>query len=933
MLVALSCRAQDLRYFSGQSWSTEEGLPQNSIHALAQTRDGYLWIATEAGLSRYNGSSFKVFDTKTDSAFRSNDICCLVQLSGDLWVGTSDGLVRMHDGQFVRYAEPAGLPAHAILSLHASRESLLIETTSGWAGWNGQRIQPVTAPPDATDWSNKQGTHWQWAPQSVTISTHGNSHTWHTGIELPKGRISTVLVDREGVAWIGMNNGLFIANPITATVMPVPALHRSSILSIFEDAEGSHWIGTETSGLHVLRQLTFRSEAALTGTAVTGVTQTTDHEVWVGTRDDGLRRLRDGVLDQPFSDVTFTSAVTLCLSPAIGNGLWVGTPDGLNYVAIDSSKQGTPHVQRITSADGLPDDYIRSLAASGDGSVWVGTPHGLAHLQKEGGKFKAVNLSSADGLGGDLIGALLLTSNATHDLWASTSGGLSLVRSDGRITNFTTKNGLPSLIATALTQDREGTIWVATDDGSLSLFDGKRFVMVMKPDSSRGSDNKIQSIIADGSGALWLRMERGIRRISALSLKACIRDQQCPLKDDAIVTFGLADGLPNDEIVAGASSAALLASNGELWFPSRGGVAVVDTLRLPINSFMPPVTVERFLVDDVPQPASDSPLEIPFAHSRLTMEYAALSFVAPSEIRYRFMLEGFDHHWTEAGNRRAATYTNLPPGTYTFRVQAMNNDGLWNRVGATLAFRVVPPFYRRWWFITLAVFVFFLALAGLYLLRLRRLRGQFNAVLAERNRMAREIHDTLTQDFVGTSLQLDILSQQLKSGHVEKAIDQVRQTRQLVTDGLEEARRSIWELRANNSQDSLPTRMNRLLQRDTYTGIAPKFHIGGAYRELDARIEREILRITQEALSNIQRHANATDTLVNLLYAADGLTLSVRDNGVGFSLDEAARKEGHYGLVGMRERAFAIDGKLDIVSQSGSGTTVTLNVPLAGSMR
>ncbi len=291
-------------------------------------------------------------------------------------------------------------------------------------------------------------------------------------------------------------------------------------------------------------------------------------------------------------------------------------------------------------------------------------------------------------------------------------------------------------------------------------------------------------------------------------------------------------------------------------------------------------------------------------------------------------MEGFDDHWTDAGNRRSVSYTSLPPGTYRFRVEARNDDGAWNSEGAVVSFRVIPPVYRRWWFLVLVVLALAAVLMGLYLLRLRRLRRQFDAVLAERNRMAREIHDTLTQDFVGTSLQLDILAYQLRSGQVDKAMAQVRQTRQLVTDGLEEARRSIWELRANNSQDSLPTRLRTLLQRDTYAGISPELKIGGAYRALDPRIEREILRIAQEALANVAHHAEASETAVELLYFSDHVTLAIRDNGIGFSVEDAAHKEGHFGLLGMKERAATMDAELDVASEPGCGTNVTLRVPL-----
>jgi signal transduction histidine kinase len=309
------------------------------------------------------------------------------------------------------------------------------------------------------------------------------------------------------------------------------------------------------------------------------------------------------------------------------------------------------------------------------------------------------------------------------------------------------------------------------------------------------------------------------------------------------------------------------------------------------------------------------------------MEYAGLSFIAPSEVRYRFRLEGFDKDWVDAGGRRSASYTNLGPGWYRFVVQAAGEDGVWSAAGAEVRFRVVPPFYRRWWFVVLMVLAGAAVLAGLYLLRLRLLRREFDAVLAERNRMAREIHDTLTQDFVGTSLQLDLVSQQLARGKVELAVEQVKRTRQLVTEGLNEARQSIWELRANSSQDSLPTRLTRLVQREAYAAVGPKLRVGGAYRALDARVEREVLRIAQEALANVVHHAGATEATVELQYASDTLLLMIGDNGRGFVAEEAAGKAGHYGMLGMKERAAAIGGTLEIESEAGQGTRVTLRAP------
>jgi signal transduction histidine kinase/ligand-binding sensor domain-containing protein len=919
-------KGQDLKYLSQQSWSTEEGLPQSSVHSIVQTTDGYLWLATESGLVRFDGFTFQTFDRGNQSAFVSDDVCCLAADGNRLWIGTADGILRLQQGQFDRYGTADGLASAAVESIHVmGGGALFVETVGGWSQWNDKRF---TRLPNAPAELRAEGAGLvavpgssSWRFSSTVVS--GGGRQWHVGQELPAGRIQTVLVDREGLAWVGMNSGLFILSGDKSAGTPVTLLSGNSVLSLFEDAEGNHWVGTETSGVHVLRRLAFRSEAALADQPVTSVAQTKDGSIWVGTRDAGLRHVRSDGQEEQIPENKLTSGVILCLAPEWTGGLWVGTPDGLNYIGADHS------VRRITSADGLPDDYIRALVGDSDGSVWVGTRQGLAHVERFGEHLSVQTLTTNDGLGGDLIGALMFKSG---DLWVATSGGLSVVHSDTSIRNYTARDGLGGTIATAMAEDSAGHLWVAGNNGSLSYMSGDRFFPVGKF-TERGRDGNIEGITNDRLGFLWFRMDRGIRRIAVKALSACVGKDLCTLQDGAMVQYGLSDGLPNDEVVAGEPSAGWLTTHGEIWFPTRGGVAIVDSDHLPANAVAPAIVLQRFSVDDLSEPIGPDLIKIPFGHARFTIEYAGLSFTAPSEVRYRFRLDGFDKSWTDAGNRRSATYTNLTPGHYVFHVQARSKDGAWNLTGAELRFRIVPPIYRRWWFLLLSLLLILALIAGMYMLRLRRLEREFDAVLAERNRMAREIHDTLTQDFVGASLQLDLIAQHLNRGKFELALEQVKRTRQLVTEGLEEARRSIWELRVNNSQDSLPTRLSKVVQRDTFSAIHPRLHVGGAYRVVDPKVERELLRIAQEALSNVLHHARSSETLVELHYSSDMLMLTIEDRGVGFSVNETSGKTGHYGLLGMRERAATIDGTLEVTSDPGQGTKVTLRVPIAQSAR
>jgi signal transduction histidine kinase len=288
------------------------------------------------------------------------------------------------------------------------------------------------------------------------------------------------------------------------------------------------------------------------------------------------------------------------------------------------------------------------------------------------------------------------------------------------------------------------------------------------------------------------------------------------------------------------------------------------------------------------------------------------------------MLEGFDRGWTEAGTRRSAYYTTIPPGKYTFRVQAANNDGLWNTEGAALAFELRPHFYQTVWF-TILLLAAALGLVVLLLrLRLRRAESEFRAVLGERNRIAREIHDTLAQGYVGVSVQLEVLAELLRHGEVDSAANQLDATRGYVREGLADARQSIWALRSQDSgETTLPVRLRRMTEAAGGHGLQSSFSIFGAYRPLPQGTEREILLVAQEAIHNVKKHAGAKHLFVQLEYGPAEIALEVRDDGRGFSSEPAA-PEGHYGLTGMRERAAAIGGTLEVSSEPGIGTTVRL---------
>ncbi|MEO6805828.1 MAG: two-component regulator propeller domain-containing protein [Edaphobacter sp.] len=953
-----------------QSWSTDEGLPQNSVHAILQTHDGFLWAATEGGLARFDGLSFQVFQQSNESAFTSDDVSCLAEDRNEaLWIGTANGLLRESGGLFERFGLDSGLPSATILSVAVDDDSsVLVLTPKGVARVDHGKVTALQVPEneavlaisraaDGSVWlatannlllykNNElhrersismpssagitglavvpsQQAVWLGSVRDVTLLQNGSRHTWSVDRELPGTRIQSLSSDSHGVVWIGTNRGLVSIDAASRAVRPVAGVGSTSVLSTMEDRDGDRWVGTETSGIEVLRLQSFRSVPAIADRSITAIVETTDGAIWLGTKEDGLWRVRSGVVDWPAISSKLASLVILALAPGNHGDLWVGTPDGLNHV-----DGGT--VRTYTSANGLPDDFIRSLLVQPDGTVWAGTRRGLVALNGVSGDVLTI-YTHQDGLQSDSIGALLLPTisrpgeparaeTAGDDLWVATFNGLSRLR-NGHITAFTKASGFPESIVTALARDDSGALWIGTKGDGLSRYLNGAFTTFRQA----GLPKNIDSIVPDGQGRLWMGTEHGVAEVSTAALNECGTDMRCTVP---MSRYGYLDGLPSEDLAANGHPASWKMKNGELWFATPRGVAIVDPSRIGKNPVAPPVAIERFLVDDVEIPLTEKNIRIAPGNARVTIAYAGLSFRAPSQIGFRYMLEGFDQHWTAVGSRRAAYYTNLPPGSYRFRVQAASSDGLWNGASADISFTVERPYYRRWWFYLLILIVVGGLILLLHRLRLRRLQREFNMVLAERNRMAREIHDTLAQDFVGVSLQLEMVAQTLTRGDLPTARGQIDATRTLVREGLEDARQSIWELRAVSAKDSLPTRLSRIVKRAGERGLKAECRVGGTYRPLPPQREEEVLRIAQEAVSNVLRHAGASTLSVDLHYSSKSLRLRIEDDGCGFDVAAASTTGDHFGLKGMQERAAMINGRMQVESLTGKGTSMTIDVDI-----
>jgi ligand-binding sensor domain-containing protein/two-component sensor histidine kinase len=996
VLAGGSARALDphtaLAQYGYQSWQTDTGLPQNTVHAIVQGRGGFLWIATEGGLVRFDGIDFKVL-THANTPELPSDLVddLMVDRDGVLWVSTSGGLARMRNGRVEAFSSTRGIPATQVWrTFQDSSGQVWVLSAAGLFRIEGDRGVRVPLEQDLTEnstlvagsggmlwlgtaegllWSDGQGRFALLGASGevLAVAVDGSGAAWaslRTGLEVCErstcrnvgvpgrstvnalardaagrmwigtdagllagegqsvqafpqatGRVDFLYRDRQGIVWAGTAHGLVRIEPETnggrkngaAEVLP----SGDVFLTAAEDREGDLWLGTEAGGLAVLRDRKFSTLGAAQGLSdeyVLALAQAPDGAVWAGTKNGGVDVYRDGKFHALTTGQGLASNVVLAVATAANGGVWVGTPDGLNLIRGGQ-------VRLFTTADGLADDFVRSLYVDEKGALWVGTRNGLSRYAE--GKF--TTWDATDGLGSDLVGAI--RGDGQGGLWIGTLGGLSHW-SGGRFRNFTKKDGLSSNVVTSLHQDSAGTLWVGTnDDGLNRMRDGKIARVI-----SQQLPLRVIGILEDSSGYLWISSNSGVYRVSRAAL-----DRMADGGASAeVLRFGVADGMRISECSSGGHPAALRLQDGTLWFATLKGIARVDPETMPVNRVAPPVVIEQVSVDEVPR-HSQAALDVAPGHSHYEFDYAGLSFVAPQKVEYRYELEGFDKGWVDAGTRRTAYYTNLPHGRYTFRVMARNNDGVWSHAAATGELTVEPHVWQTWWFRVLLALALLGAAYAAWRRRLAGVEREFQAVLGERARIAREIHDTLAQGFVAVSVHLELVAQLMRSS-ADAAKEQLGHAQAVVRSSLEDARMSIWELRSQTpKREELATRILRMAEEVVAgDGARARVHmqVTGTNHPLHASVERELARIAREAVVNAVRHGTPENILLRLEFDGSMFGMEIRDDGKGFAGAPAGDAEGHFGLLGMRERAETIGAALAVESQAGEGTRVRLTMPL-----
>jgi signal transduction histidine kinase/ligand-binding sensor domain-containing protein len=952
--------------FARRAWQTDSGLPQNTVHSIAQTSDGYVWVATEEGLARFDGLSFTIFDRQNTPALKSNDVRALLTsgkagevlwvctaagatrlyngewrtfttadgLAGDdvaaayedrlgaVWFATSAGLSRYAEGKFTSFTKRDGLEGGGVLAVaEDAGGSLWVGTDEGLSRFDGGVFTTETTGDGPTRAVTAialggDGCLWLGTADGLSCLRDGRPRTFTTADGLPNDRITSLRAGTGGSLWVGTAAGLarWHGGRFETFKGEDDGLSDGIVLSIFEDAEGSLWVGTESEGLTQLKDrkfTTYTTREGLASDLVKSIYEDRQGGVWVGTYGGGLSLLKDGRVRTYTTEQGLPSNIVLSLAEGADGALWVGTPDGL-------SRLRDGRFTTYTSAEGLPNDFVRSIYADRAGALWVGTRGGLARMKGE--EFETY--TTAEGLPDNFVGTIYEDKSGV--LWVGTLGGLSRFEG-GSFKTYTTREGLSDNVVISIHGDAEGRLWIGTNGGGLNLFKDGRFASFTTRDGL--PNDTIYRVLEDGRRRLWMSCNKGVFRLDKSELEEFAAGRARTLNP---VVYGTADGMRTRECSGGGHPSAWRDHAGRLWFSTIKGVATIDPEHMPTNRHPPPAVVEQVRVDGE-SVAAWPPPSLPPGRSRFDFHYAGLSFVAPEKVRYRYMLEGFDKDWVDGGDRRVAYYTNLGPGEYVFKVIAANNDGVWSSRPATFSFRLRPHFYRTYWFYALVVVGLGLLGWQLYALRLRQVRERYAAVLQERNRIAREIHDNLAQEILGISVQLEIVARTMGSAP-DAARKHLDRARALVRSSVAEARRYVWDLRSQSLDErDLPAALAEMTRRLTAeSGVQTQFNVGGTFRPLAPQVENNLLRIGQEAVGNAVRHAQAKTLSVSLEFGAREVRLEVKDDGRGF--DPAAYNDGgrggHFGLVGMRERAEQMGGEARVNSTPGAGTEVTVRVPI-----
>lgn len=978
----------EMTQYGHATWRNRDGFSNSSIEAIAQTNDGYLWLGTRSGLVRFDGFRGVSWRGPSGQQLPNNEVRVLFAArNGMLWIGTLGGLASWDGSRLVTYPKLAGVWVNAIVEdrqgtiwvATASASSAFIcyinrgasscrradGSFGGWATlftekrdnnlWVGtvkaiRRAEPgpVTYPQAMLCPCAQPITDGQFGP--IILRTDGRlAQVTKQGISpLPfhfatENQTHVILADRDGGLWLGGDRGLLhLHNGQVDSFRQSDGLSGDVVTRLFEDREGNIWVVTD-GGLdqfHAISATNFSKRQGIFGIP-SAVLPDRDGTIWVSSVD--LSRRRGGITlayvprqrrsrsPTNNSHILGDRKVVIAGLPNVANYSLFRARDGRIWLGgTFGSRLGYLLNRRFVPIERVPSGYTDSIVQDRQGSLWVGQRDvGLLRIAVNGSSTNLV-LPEAPG---SRLNYRLAYDPANSEIWrGSLFGRIDLIQGGAVRASYHVPTASRGGFLNDLRVGRDGAVWAATDAGLSRIRNGK--IATLNSRQGLPCDGVLSSI-EDDTNSTWIYTGCGLIRIASADLRAWadamdLRIRAAPITfdvlaaSDGVYSIGATGYSPTPELAKSA--------DGKLWFVALDGVSMVDPRHLAINRVPPPVHIEQLGVDRKIYEASSTVRLPPRAHD-IEIDYTALSFVAPERVRFRYKLEGRDRGWQEAGNRREAFYTDLSPGTYRFRVIASNNSGIWNQRGATLAFTVPPAFTQSWPFYILLALAAASLLCAAYSWRLRQVtahvRSKLEGQLAERERIARELHDTLLQGVQGLILRVQSVANRLPPDRPEKPLLESALDRAEAV--LIEGRDRVLDLRPEQKSRDLADHFLGFAE-EMGAGAAIKFNltVEGVSRTLHPLVVDETCRIGMEAIRNAFHHAQAKRIDVAITYTRKEFALIVSDDGVGMepALD-GVEKSGHYGVLGMRERAKNVRGTLEILSRRDAGTQVIFTVPSA----
>ncbi|HEV7746321.1 MAG TPA: two-component regulator propeller domain-containing protein [Pyrinomonadaceae bacterium] len=978
--------------YLADSWTTEKGLPQNDVTQLIQTRDGYIWLGTNGGLVRFDGLQFTIFDSGNTPELRSNRILALAEdRDGTLWIGTQNGgLTSYSAGKFKNYSTKDGLPDESVFSIEADRSGnlwlspggLLRLTNGNFTLYSTREGLPsngsgnIRAAPDGSIWfrSGDFIMHFHdgrferfstkdlptdWIVKVVTMAVAGDGSLWlvteyglvhlqngsftlfntHTAVPdatvMPSEFVITTFEDRSGSLRFLTPSGLAHYQDGKVIVDTRIPFHELSGLKmalwivrpVIEDREGNLWVGSGGSGLYRFRARQITAYTAATGLSDEGFIPITDDGaggLWLGSTNliNSLYHFQDGKFT-PY-DIG-NQARSLCRDHS--GTLWIGTNKGL--YRLQSGQLIKAHPVNSLMNQGT---VVQAIYEDRRANLWVGTGRdeaqdGALYRISGGGITK---FQVREGLVSNDVRYIMEDHQGA--IWVGTTRGMSRFK-DERFTNYTTEQGLSSNFVREIHEDVDGILWIGTYGGGLNRFKDGRFIAITTKNGL--FDNIVSRILEDDHGNFWMSGNRGIYRTGRRELNDFADGRVSSITS---ISYGVEDGMKINETNGGSQPAGWKTPDGKLWFPTIRGVVAIDPDML--NPLPPPVHIEQVLISQRPVDWRQ-PLEIQPGQDDLEIHYAGLSFTAPQKVRFRYKLDGYDKDWVEAKERRVAYYTQVAPGTYTFRVKAANNDGVWSTQDATIQLTVIPPFWRTWWFSFFVVLGLASVILSLYrrrirqLQRARRTQEDFSKQLiasqeSERKRIAGELHDSLSQNLVVIKNRA-WLSLQEPNNH-DNVLEQMEEIADAADQSLGEVREIAYNLR--------PFQIDRLgltsaIESLTAKVDSPDQRFAAELENIDKlllpEMEINLYRIVQEGINNIIKHSAATKAVIRIRRSRSLIEVSMEDNGRGFDTNAArSDKPGSgsgFGLIGIAERARILGSVPVIQSAVGQGTRIEIKLP------